>query len=598
MKIYDAIVIGTGAAGYSAADWLFKFGVKNIAVITENRLSGTSRNTGSDKQTYYKISLDGKGADSADKMAHDILSGGSCDGVLAYKQAANSVRCFMRLVEYGVPFPTDEYGNFPGYKTDHDNTSRATSAGPLTSKFMTERLEDVVLNKNQTELLDGLQVIKILVKDKHAFGVLAWNENEKRIDTILAHNIIAATGAPACIYARSVYPESQHGMTGVLIEAGVRLCNFAEWQYGLASIDFRWNVSGSFMQVIPRLISISKSGAEKEFLCEYFGSPSEAFDTLFLKGYQWPFSVERLNGSSKIDMAVHTETSKGNKVFLDYTKNPSGFSFDELSDEAKDYLTKADATGDSPIERLKQLNPKAIKLYAENGINIENEYLRIDVCAQHNNGGVYVDENFESDIKGLYVCGEAAGVFGLTRPGGTALNDTQVSSLVVAKRISENPQKGNIKPSFADAVRAEYEEMISDIRIGEAVDYRFIAKKMSDCAGFLRSREKCEGLLRETAEILQYMNKSSGSVSRYFYDRDMLISTKALLEVIISGMSETGSRGGAVLTENGRIIDENIKYRRYLTVSKSGTVDFVKVNAPPEQNLPFEYYLNNESDNN
>ena len=78
-KIYKALVIGSGAAAYSCADWLYREGVKDIAIITEARLSGTSRNTGSDKQTYYKISMDGFTPDSPYKMACDMFSGGSCD---------------------------------------------------------------------------------------------------------------------------------------------------------------------------------------------------------------------------------------------------------------------------------------------------------------------------------------------------------------------------------------------------------------------------------------------------------------------------------------------------------------------------------------
>ena len=34
----------------------------------------------------------------------------------------------------------------------------------------------------------------------------------------------------------------------------------------MASVDFRWNVSGSFMQVIPRFVSVDKNGKEREFL--------------------------------------------------------------------------------------------------------------------------------------------------------------------------------------------------------------------------------------------------------------------------------------------------------------------------------------------
>ena len=50
----SAAVIGTGAAGYSAALNLYENGVTDIAAITEGVNMGTSRNTGSDKQTYYK----------------------------------------------------------------------------------------------------------------------------------------------------------------------------------------------------------------------------------------------------------------------------------------------------------------------------------------------------------------------------------------------------------------------------------------------------------------------------------------------------------------------------------------------------------------
>ena len=45
---FDAVVIGTGCAGYNAADWLYDLGVTNVAIITEGVKTGTSRNTGSD----------------------------------------------------------------------------------------------------------------------------------------------------------------------------------------------------------------------------------------------------------------------------------------------------------------------------------------------------------------------------------------------------------------------------------------------------------------------------------------------------------------------------------------------------------------------
>ena len=104
---------------------------------------GTSRNTGSDKQTYYKLSLCGDEPDSISKMAEDLFAGGGVNGDTALAEAACSVRSFIKLANLGVPFPTNAYGEYVGYKTDHDPRQRATSAGPLTSRYMTECLEDL-----------------------------------------------------------------------------------------------------------------------------------------------------------------------------------------------------------------------------------------------------------------------------------------------------------------------------------------------------------------------------------------------------------------------------------------------------------------------
>ncbi len=588
MKIYDAIIIGSGAAAYGVADWLFRENITDIAVITENRLSGTSRNTGSDKQTYYKLSMDGFTTDSPYKMASDIFEGGCCDGEKMYLQSVNSTRCFLRLCDYGVNFPSDEFGGFPGYKTDHDNTVRATSIGPLTSKVMTEKLEEKVLYKNGTTLLDNRQVVEILKNGNKAAGVIALNTQTNGFETVYARNVICATGAPACIYENSVYPESQHGMTGVLLEAGVRLCNFSQWQYGMASVDFRWNVSGSFMQVIPRFVSVDNDGNEFDFLNDCFETDEEMCNNIFLKGYQWPFSYERAKKSSRVDIAVHNELKKGRKVFLDYTANPKGYCFERLDEEAKQYLEKNNAVCETPIERLEKLNPKAIAVYSNRNIDISKEKLRIAVCAQHNNGGVYTDNNCETDVEGLYVIGEAAGTFGLARPGGTALNDTQVSGLLCARHIKE-------KSDFLDGFDVPYVsfEKYKDFSVDKDIDYSDIKSGMSECAAFLRSKEECIRLLDEINKKISGYPLRHKSLNDYFYDRDMLICAKSLLETIIGEMSVTGSRGGAVYLENGKTVEENPEYRKYLTITENGKVSFVGVKPVPKTDEPFEKYLKN-----
>ena len=45
---FDTVVVGSGCAGFNAADTLFDLGRRDIALLTEGVSMGTSRNTGSD----------------------------------------------------------------------------------------------------------------------------------------------------------------------------------------------------------------------------------------------------------------------------------------------------------------------------------------------------------------------------------------------------------------------------------------------------------------------------------------------------------------------------------------------------------------------
>lgn len=436
---YEALVIGTGAAGYSAACRLKELGVA-VALVTEGVNCGTSRNTGSDKQTYYKLSLAGSDPDSVADMAADLFAGGCVDGDNALCEAAYSSRCFWKLVELGVEFPCNRYGEFVGYKTDHDPRARATSAGPLTSKYMTEALQKEAA-RLEIPVFDKCYVAKLLVENGEICGVLSFREGEK-VAFSCAHCVLA-TGGPAGIYADTVYPVGHTGSTGLAVRAGAVLQNLEFWQYGLASIAPRWNVSGTYMQVLPRLVSVDSQGKEYEFLNDYFDQPNQGLSQLFLKGYQWPFDPKKAeNGSSRIDLWVHRErVEKGRKVYLDFTKNPQGLDFSRLDAEAYGYLEKADALFGTPIQRLEKMNAPAVALYKSKGVELHREMLPIALCAQHCNGGIAVDSNWQTTVEGLFAVGECAGTHGMTRPGGSALNAGQVGAFRAAQYIAQHPRQ-------------------------------------------------------------------------------------------------------------------------------------------------------------
>ena len=558
---YNTLIVGTGCAGYNAADRLWDLGVRDIAIITEGRFMGTSRNTGSDKQTYYKLSLCGTEGDSVREMANTLYSGGGVMGEHALCEAAYSTRCFMRLVELGVPFPTNEFGEYAGYKTDHDPRSRATSCGPLTSKYMTEALERSVLSKG-IEIIDNKRVIRILTDGEGVCGIAAVDTECGEAVSIACQNVILCTGGPAGIYKSTVYPESQHGATGLAIEAGASLSNMEQWQYGIASTAFRWNLSGTYQQVLPRYVSVDGDGVEREFLYDALGAA--ALDMVFLKGYQWPFDTRKLDGSSRVDLLVAAEIKSGRRVYLDFTKNPKGLdgSFGALGGEAYSYLERSAATFGTPIERLEKMNPGAIELYASHGIDLYKEKLEIAVCAQHCNGGVAVDEHWQSEVKGLYAAGEAAGTFGVYRPGGSALNSTQVGSLRAAEHISrrENvtrPLTNYILPKIrygASSVCKMRDELQAEMSRVADFDRSTVGMK----AFFDRLCKLCD----EFFEVVTIKDRSE--LSELFKLYDTVLTQRSVLSAMLHSARAVGTHGSA-LVDGERPRDEAPRTTRTLT---------------------------------
>ena len=526
----NTAIVGSGAAGFNAADRLWQLGQHDIVLVTENRVGGTSRNTGSDKQTYYKLTLSGGDPDSVREMADTLFAGRCVDGDIALCEAALSTQCFLKLVELGVPFPRNRYGEYIGYKTDHDPRRRATSVGPYTSKQMTECLEAAVQAKG-VPMLDKTQVIKVLSKNGTVCGLLCLNvtaqDDADRFVLIRCKNVVYATGGPAGMYADSVYPFSQYGATGLALEAGVKGKNLTEWQYGLASVAPRWNVSGTYMQVLPRVFSTAADGSdEREFLMDFFTDAHDMLSKLFLKGYQWPFDVRKVaDGSSIIDILVYLETCKGRKVYLDYRKNPvdGAFSYDALLPEAREYLTRAGACFGTPIERLAHMNQPAIDFYRDKGVDLYTQPLEIALCAQHNNGGIGIDCWWQT-VVAARCRGDASA--GFDAAASAAL--TEMAALADACRADT----GNVRALWQHAA----EEMS---RCGAAI---------RDPAQIRAYGKQVEAQLADFAQTVKAGSRTE--LAMLYRLRDMLLSQRAYLTAMTDYTAHGGkSRGSALYTD-------------------------------------------------
>jgi len=545
--------------------------------------------SGSDKQTYYKMGTSPDIADSAESFAASLTAAGCCHGDLALAEAIGSLRGFYNLVEAGVPFPHNAMGTYIGYKTDHDQYERATSAGPKTSKFMSECLEKIV-RRFGIEIFDHKETVEFLTsgsgENKRITGVVtidckSLSKDDFGINIFYCDNLVLAAGGPGELYETSVYPHGQVGIHGLAFRAGLAAENLTESQFGLASTKFRWNVSGTYMQVIPRIFSTNANGGdEREFLTPFFPSMSKMATNIFLKGYQWPFDPQRIENlqSSLIDILVFNENQKGRRVFMDFLHNPIGgedmseFKIDDLEPEALNYLKATGAMQKLPIERLDHMNTPAIDIYREHDIDLYSEPLEISVCSQHNNGGFAVNKWWESNVKRTFVIGEMAGSHGIKRPGGSALNAGQVGASRAAEYIANIYKNENSDDSIDESLIKQAIDRVSRLcnSISDLIPQQVISQiqhRMTAFGGHIRKLENAERALADAIELHKKIQNNGLKIDRpadvisAIQAEHLAFSSVAYLKAIVELLKAgSGSRGShLVLSDDGIEIHPDVK---------------------------------------
>src|SRR5699024_9552994 len=235
---------------------------------------------------------------------------------------------------------------------------------------------------------------------------------------------------------------------------------------------------------------------------------------------QWPFDVRKaVDGSSLIDLLVYQETVlRGRRVFLDFTRNPlrEDLASEELDEEAYSYLERAGVLFGTPIQRLQAMNRPAYDFYLarDPNVHLEKEWLEVDVCAQHNNGGLLVDAWWQSNIEGFFPVGEAGGAHGVYRPGGSALNSGQVgapraASYIAAQRVGD-PERRETFAGLAAPVVDDAASLIgrASERVTQGEDdntgqlLRGLGQLMSEKAGPVRSAASIAEALEEVSRML------------------------------------------------------------------------------------------------
>src|SRR6202167_2557887 len=501
----EALVLGSGAAGLRAAVELKRRGV-DVIIATQSAYGGTSACSGSDKQTLHTANGAGRGDDYR-AMADALGAGGAMNEDMAYIEAVGSSRALSSLQFMGLPIPQDRLGGVLRYQTDHDEVGRATSCGPRTSRLMVQVLTKEAIRLS-VPIFNHTTGVRLLIEpgeQPRCVGVVAISPKRRADDNPLgfvvfsSDVVVIATGGPGELYRDSVYPRHCFGSIGLAMEAGLEAVNLTESQFGISTSrdNFPWNLSGTYVQAMPYIFSRDARGNDRNFLADYYRTTQELASNVFRKGYQWPFHATRMLdfGSSLVDLAILRETRAGRRVFMDFNRNPlpvpgdAEFDLARLDSDVRAYLESAEALLETPLDRLRKMNPLSIELYKRYKYDITRDPLEFAVNNQHMNGGLAVDRWGATSLDGCYAVGEAAGTHRGTRAGGAGRHAWQVIRTrgrqhAAAPRIvraSNGPEPGLIDEAVA--------RILDFLKVDSPLTVKSIGKdvqaRMSDHAGVL-----------------------------------------------------------------------------------------------------------------
>ena len=574
---YPALVLGSGAAGLRTAVELKRRGV-DVLIVTRKLFWGTSAFSGSDKQTLHTACTKHRGDDFT-KMAQALGSGGAMDADVAYVEATGSIAAFAGLQYLGLPLPEDRYGAVLRYQTDHDESGRATSCGPRTSRLMVKVLAEEAIRLG-IPLLDHCTALSLLKSGQgeaeKTAGLLVLNRNNQDnpygLSVILSPNVVLASGGPGELFRDSVYPKNCFGSLGLALEAGLVLSNLTEHQFGIGTrrSEFPWNLSGTYMQVMPYVYSTDADGKEYNFLADYYRTTQELVSNVFRKGYQWPFHATRTldYGSSLVDLAIYRESRLGRTIWLDFTRNPQSvpgdvpFSLERLDTDVRSYLENNEALQETPIARLRQMNPLSIELYRQYRIDIAHAPLPFNVNHQHMNGGIEVDLFARTNLPGCYAVGEIAGTHGVTRPGGAALNAGQVfgqrAAVHIQRQLRRTPYVASTPETLVPALNKARNWLQRQCHNPDGIPLGVleseVQNRMSDHAGFICHVREVPAALKAAQELNQRLAREGANLGEPRKLSEGVLRTQMALlsEAVLSALDYFirqggGSRGARML---------------------------------------------------
>ena len=511
----DVLVVGSGGAGLRAAIEARKQGV-DVLLISKSQ-TGLANCTACALGAFRLA----QGKDEKEKYFQMVLKAGRYlnNRKLVKILVENADSAIKELKELGV--------NLEISKRRATIISDKGPAGAVLTKTLTKYIQHLGV-----KILSNVMIFDLVVQENRCVGALGFHRKTGDIYIISAKSVILATGGYSTIY---LYHDNPRIITGDGIAlaylAGAELQDLEFIQFQPMILDLKiprmpildWTIEAT-KNLVPGGPLLNVKG--EPILPKYGLLKNKILrDNLIVAIEREIFEGKGINNSVILDLRS-VEPEEYNKVF--------------------------------PLEFQQKLIQPFIKIF-------KTRRLHIASCAHYTMGGIRINDECKTTVKGLYAAGEVtSGVHGANRLGGNALSEIIVFGAIAGREAAKYAKQ--VKPAEIDKnyileSREKAQETFNyskSKKLNQAMVKNKVRLVVSSFCRPVRSKEKLEQALErleQIKKILPHIVAENFEELREAFEAKFMFLLAKL--VVKSAMIRTESRGSHFRVDYPKQDDKN-----------------------------------------
>ena len=382
---HDFVIVGSGLAGLAAAYYASKFG--NVAIITKAELDVSN--------SYYAqggIAAVIDPDDTPEDHISDTLTAGRglCDRDSVEVLVNEGRERVLELIDMGMHFDKENGDYVLGLEGGHSKRRILHSSGASTGRDLTKFMVEKVKELDNVTAYEHTKAVEVYVENNSCYGLKAICFDDMSTSYFKSNIFIIATGGLSRLFQRSTNPYTATG-------DGIALA----WNIGAKLVDME------FIQFHPTALMIP--GQDAFLLSEAIrGEGAYLLDKHGNRFMKELHPLAELAPRDTVASAIYNQMKK-----------------DDVSNV---HLSMQHINSEYIKERFSAIYKEILN----RGIDITKELIPIAPAAHYMVGGIQTGLHGETNIDGLWACGEVAstGVMGANRLASNSL----LECLVFAKR--------------------------------------------------------------------------------------------------------------------------------------------------------------------